>query len=70
MIRLPRLLPALFTVLGASCGGYDPCEDKTCGDRCTVCEPGDNSCIETAEIKVCNAQFICVSASPPVCGST
>lgn len=53
--------------LAGGCGAYDPCEDKSCGDPCTVCDPDDASCVETAETKVCNQNQVCVSAQPPVC---
>lgn len=45
---------------------YEPCGDKVCGERCTVCPPDDPDCVETAVIKVCQGDGTC-SASNPVC---
>jgi len=43
---------------------YDPCEGKTCGSSCTLCRPGDGSCVETAVLKVCNKAGTCQSGAP------
>jgi hypothetical protein len=32
---------------------YDPCAGKQSGDACTVCDPQDPDCIETAVVKEC-----------------
>lgn len=42
------------------------CENKTCGERCRLCPPGDINCFETAVVKTCNADGRC-SAGAPVC---
>lgn len=42
-----------------SSGDYDPCADKSCGDSCTICAPDDADCVETMEVKVCNASGEC-----------
>jgi hypothetical protein len=46
-----------------ACGGYAPCGGKSCGDSCTVCEPGDTDCSETAEVKACTGGGDCISAA-------
>ena len=52
----------------ASCGDtYDPCEDKACGEQCRVCDPDDSSCVETMEVKACDAQGECGHATPTSC---
>tara|TARA_Y100001970_G_scaffold127626_1_gene157668 strand:+ start:16493 stop:17401 length:909 start_codon:yes stop_codon:yes gene_type:complete len=38
---------------------YDPCKDKTCGERCRVCSSEDVDCLETAVINVCNTEGKC-----------
>lgn len=43
---------------------YDPCAGKVCGAPCTACPPDAKDCAETAELKACNAQGRCVSATP------
>ena len=50
-------------------GGYDPCAGKACGDSCTVCDPNDPDCAETAVEKSCNPNGECVS-EPFQCGGT
>lgn len=60
------LLLTAFALVG--CETYDPCGDKACGDPCTVCDPDDDTCEETAVEKVCNRNAVCTSAQPIVCG--
>jgi hypothetical protein len=43
------------------CPEYDPCEGKSCGDTCSLCDPADKECIETGVVKVCNAGSACVT---------
>jgi hypothetical protein len=50
-----------------ACGGYQPCAGKACGDACTICEPGDKSCVETAVVKACDRSGACVATSTPDC---
>ena len=38
---------------------YDPCADKACGETCSICDPTDNDCMETAEVKGCNHSGVC-----------
>lgn len=45
---------------------YDPCGGKMCGEECTICDPADGSCSETAVLKVCN-EFGSCSANMPAC---
>ena len=47
---------------------YDACGGKACGDLCTLCDPADPNCFETAVVKQCDARGAC-SATPPVCGA-
>lgn len=60
---------ALIAALGlaGSCGGYDPCGDKNCGDQCTLCDPDDSDCVESAGFKVCNGNAVCTAAAPAIC---
>ena len=39
--------------------GYEPCGGKTCGDSCTICDPADDACAETAVLKQCNTEGVC-----------
>jgi len=48
-------------------GPYEPCEGKKCGDACSVCDPDDKDCVETAVIKACDAEGACVAGNPGVC---
>jgi len=41
---------------------YDACEGKTAGDACAVCAPDAKDCVETAEVKACDAEGKCSSA--------
>lgn len=47
-------------------GEYDPCGGLACGDLCTLCDPSDPDCFETAVIKQCNDEGVC-SATAAVC---
>lgn len=51
---------------GANDGGgaYVPCEGKACGAGCTLCNPADLGCVETAVVKSCNAAGMCSASSP------
>ena len=51
------------------CNSFDPCAGKPCGDLCSVCAPEDPDCIETQEIKVCNADGAC-SGDAPQCDTS
>ena len=46
---------------------YDPCEDKSCGDNCTICHPDDPDCFETMVIKVCDEDGQCVADTGDIC---
>lgn len=41
--------------------GYDPCAGKKEGDSCTICPPAKADCMETMQLKVCNAEGQCTS---------
>lgn len=43
---------------------YDPCENKTCGETCTRCPPGDNDCAETDVVKYCQPDGSCHMNQP------
>ncbi len=43
---------------------YDPCENKKCGDTCTVCPPNDPACTETAVLKSCDEFGSCTAGAP------
>jgi len=45
---------------------YNPCADTMCGEQCTICDPSDSDCYETAVIKVCDAAGTC-SANLAAC---
>ncbi len=40
---------------------YDPCADLEEGDECQLCAPDDPDCVETAVIKLCDAEGECGS---------
>jgi len=42
---------------------YDPCDGKACGEACHVCAPGAAGCVETAELKACTADGLCVTVT-------
>lgn len=53
-------------------GNWDPCSGLPCGAACTVCDPTDPPCAETAVLKFCDAKGSCGQAypecgPPPVC---
>jgi len=58
--------PLQFACEGNENDGYDPCAAKACGDTCTVCAPDDTDCVETAVVKMCDAEGEC-SATAPSC---
>lgn len=47
--------------------GYDPCAGKECGAGCTVCDPADPYCSETAVVKACDGYGRCVTAQEALC---
>ncbi|RMG14083.1 MAG: hypothetical protein D6729_14185, partial [Deltaproteobacteria bacterium] len=54
------------TLLAPDCSGsvYDPCAGLSCGEICHLCPPNDPTCVETAEVKVCNQDGVCTSLYP------
>jgi hypothetical protein len=42
-----------------------PCGGKACGARCQLCAPGDEHCVETAVLKVCDPAGACVTEGTP-----
>lgn len=49
---------------GSDGGGsdpWDPCGPEDCGRTCSLCDPNDPDCVETAELKVCDGEGRCVS---------
>lgn len=47
---------------------YEPCADRICGDSCRLCDPADESCVETPAVKRCGATGACTAAAP-VCAT-
>ena len=43
---------------------YAPCGGKACGDACSLCAPDDSNCVETADLKACDAAGQCRSGIP------
>lgn len=43
---------------------HDPCAGKACGDGCRLCPPEAADCVETMEVKACDAGGRCVSRTP------
>ncbi len=46
---------------------YDPCQGHVCGDRCRICGPNDDNCVEPAVISACNFRNQCVPEGPDLC---
>jgi hypothetical protein len=47
---------------------YAPCAGKAAGASCSLCDPADADCVETLEVKTCDASGECKSdtgAQPP-----
>lgn len=63
MRRPLAALVALAVVALAACinHDYEPCAGKAVGAPCRVCPQSDPSCIETMEVKACNAAGTCQS---------
>lgn len=47
---------------GGKSAGLGSCKEKKCGDACTECAPGDESCAEVLLAKQCNLEGNCVPA--------
>ena len=65
---------ALLAIAASSRGGcgkppheYEPCAGRVCGAACTVCDPGDPSCVETAIVKACDPAGACLAAGTFTC---
>lgn len=43
---------------------YEPCGGKSCGDTCTICDPDDKDCVETAVVKACDSDGKCIDTTP------
>lgn len=43
---------------------YDPCAGRSCGESCTLCDPRDPECVETAVLKQCSREGRCVAGFP------
>ena len=48
---------------GACAPLYIPCPDGSAGETCTVCDPADTDCVETADLKECTPWGTC--GAPP-----
>lgn len=53
----------------SSAPAYDPCAGKACGEQCKLCAPDDTDCMETMEVKACDAEGACVSQTEGMCPS-
>jgi hypothetical protein len=51
--------PTAATDAAATPTAYDSCTGKKCGDPCTICDPNDKTCVETAVVKQCSAALKC-----------
>jgi len=49
---------------------YEPCGGKSCGETCTLCDPADEGCAETAVEKACDAMGECVADTGDLCEDT
>lgn len=58
------LFDFLCESFGIFCPAWDPCGGLTCGDSCTVCDPNDPDCFETAVPKFCDVDGACVASVP------
>ncbi len=52
----------------APSAAYDPCAGKQCGASCSICDPADKNCVETAVVKQCSVAGKC-EATPAQCGT-
>jgi hypothetical protein len=71
-MRHAVVLVALLAVAASPRGGcgkdpYEPCAGKSCGTACTVCDPADKGCVETAVVKACDAAGACEAAGTFTC---
>lgn len=61
MKSLWSVLVVLACMVSGGCGDtYDPCENKSCGETCQLCPPGDAECSETGEVKACDRDGACL----------
>jgi hypothetical protein len=72
MSRLVLALVALLAVAASPRGGcgkdpYEPCAGKACGAACTLCDPADRACVETAVVKACDPAGRCLAADAVAC---
>jgi hypothetical protein len=73
-MRLVLAFAALLAVAASPRGGcgkdpYDPCAGKVCGAACTLCDPADRGCAETAVVKACDAGGACLATGSFSCPS-
>lgn len=52
-----------------TCDIYNPCQDKSCGDPCQICNATDTECQESAELKVCSLDGQCIVDGALSCDS-
>lgn len=45
-----------------TCKPYDPCAAASCGASCSLCDPGDPSCVEPAVVAACDHTATCASS--------
>ena len=66
---VPPPAPTAATDAAPPPTAYDPCVGKKCGDGCTLCDPNDKTCVETAVVKQCSAGLVC-EQTVAQCGTT
>jgi hypothetical protein len=49
------------------CSPFDSCAGKVCGDVCTLCPPNATGCVETKDLKRCDAAGKCASSAMVTC---
>ena len=58
------LLLALAASL-AGCPWNDPCWNVACGQRCSLCAPGDAACLQGEQPRYCDASGACAVVLDP-----
>lgn len=67
IVLAAAVLAAMASRGGCGSSSYDACQGKRCGDSCTVCRPGDASCVESAVAKACDPSGECRPAGVFTC---
>ena len=64
-VENPALQALRHTVPLRHADDYDACHDKVEGDDCTLCDPTNTTCVETADHKHCDAAGVCSAETAP-----